>query len=373
MIERSSDGGDLTRTGVVGAGVMGRDVAALLAGAGFEVTLVDVDEDALAAAREYHESTAVDALRSAGVVAAGAVRDRIEYTTDLAALSDCGFVVEAIREDLDAKRTLLANLEVVLEPDAAVGTNTSSLTPSDVAADGAHPERVVLFHFAKPAIPRPLVEIAGDEAAGWAIERAVSVGEAIGKKPVVFDRELRANGLSRLSAAIKCAASWELLRASPAAVDRGAAALGFERGPFELVDGIGLDVHLATVDNLREPYDGRFDPPAEVEDRMAEMVADGRRGQKDDEGFFEWDGDEPEIPAAEAHDVQPVLAALVAEAHRMVADGVADRETVDEVLIRGSAGDVGPFDVEAMLGETHVREVLAERYEATGAGVFEPW
>lgn len=364
--------GDVTHAGVVGAGVMGRDVAALLASGGFDVTLVDVDPDALAAAREYLGAAAPDALAAADYEVID-VAGRVATAESVEPLADCEFVVEAVPEDLALKRSVLADLEAVLDADAVVGTNTSALSAADLAAGADHPERVVLFHFAKPAIARPLVEVAGDGAAQWAIDRAVGVGEAIGKEPVVFERERRANGLSRLSAAIKCAASWELRRASAAAIDRGARAMGFETGPFELMDGIGLDVHLATVDNLQEAYGGRFDPPTDVRERMAEMVAAGTRGQKDGQGFFPWDGDEPMIPAADPHDAQPVVAALVAEAHRMVDDGVADAETVDRVLILGSTGDVGPFDVEAMVGAEHLRDVLLERYDATGAGVFEPW
>jgi 3-hydroxyacyl-CoA dehydrogenase len=78
------------------------------------------------------------------------------------------------------------------------------------------------------------------------------------------------------------------------------------------------------------------------------------------------------IPDGEAHDVQPVVAALVNEAHRMVADGVADRETIDDILKRGSGGDLGPFDVEAMVGGDALRKILERRYEETGAGVFDP-
>ncbi len=360
------------RAGVVGAGAMGRDIAALLAASGFETTVVDIDEGALDAARAFHRTAAEAALARAGLDTE-AIGDRLDYATDVAALADCGFVVEAVSEDLGAKRGLLTELDRVLDPNAVIGTNTSSLTPGDIAARSGNPERIVLFHFAKPAIDRALVEIAGDEAADWAINRAVEVGELIGKKPIVFDREMRANGLSRLSAAIKCAASWELERASAAAIDHGARAMGFDRGPFELIDDIGLDVHLATVGHLREPYDGRFDPPPAVLERLQEMREAGRRGRKDGEGFFRWTDDEPVLPDADAADVQPIVAALVAEAHRMVDDGVADADTIDRVLVLGSAGEMGPFDIEAMVGRDHLRSVLDDRAGATGAAIYHPW
>lgn len=376
-----TDGTVLERAGVVGAGVMGRDIAALLGNAGYDVVLVDVDPDVLDAARTYIDREASVALADAGLSdAADGETDpdgadliaRVSFATDLAALRDCAFVVEAISESLDAKRGLLADLETVVHADAVVGTNTSSLTASDVAADATHPERVVLFHFPNPALPRDLVELGGEGAADWALDRAERVAHAIGKTPVRLGRERRANGLSRLSAAIKCAGTWELREADPPAIARGARAMGFPRGPLEFVDVIGVDIHLATVDNLRDEYGGRFDPPPEVRERMERMVAEGRTGKKAGEGFFEWRDGEVVIPDGEAHDVQPVVAALVDEAHRLVADGVADRETIDEILKRGSGGDLGPFDVEAMVGGERLREILERRYEETGAGVFDP-
>ena len=359
--------------GVVGAGVMGRDVAALFATAGADVTLLDVDDDALADARDALETDRPTALERAGFDPPSDLAASIRYETDYAALGDATFVVEAVTERLDVKRAVMDALEDVVADDAVVGTNTSSLTATDVADEMTVPERVVLFHFANPAIPRELVEISGDGAAPEAIARAQRMAESIGKRPVLLDRERRGNGLSRLSAAIKCAATWELTRATPAAIDAAASAVGFERGPIELVDRIGIDVHLATVDNLDEEYDGRFRPPDALRAEMETMVAADRRGMKDGRGFFEWEGGEAVVPEPDQpHDVTPVLAALVNEAHEMVADGVADFDRIDEILRRGSGGEAGPFDVEAMLGGDYLRTVLEERYEETGAGVFEP-
>ena len=381
LTDGDSTGGDSTGgdspeveiTGVVGAGLMGRDVAGLLANAGYAVTLVDVDVDALGRARTYHESRLVDELEAGGIDVAGSLADRIAYETEIDALADADFVVEAVPERLDLKREVLAAVEDAVDAHAVLGTNTSSLTPGDIAADLDNPERVVLFHFANPALRRDIVEISGDDASDRAIAIAREVATAIDREPIELERECRANGLSRLSASIKCAATWELLEAESAAVDAGATAVGFDRGPLELIDLIGLDVHLATVDNLAEAYGDRYAPPPSVRDRMDAMVADGRLGKKAGEGFFEWDGETCLVPdPQDPHDVTPILAALVNEGHRLVADGVADAETVDEILKRGGDSEVGSFDLEEMFGQDSLRETLRERHEKTGASVYEP-
>lgn len=360
-------------TGVVGAGLMGRDIAGLLANAGYEVVLVDIDEEALATAREFHETSLHDELREAGLANEGAPAERISYATGDGALAGAQFVVEAVPESLALKRTVLASLEDVLAADAVIGTNTSSLTPGEIAATLAHPERVVLFHFANPALHRDIVEISGDDATPTALETAREVARAIDREPIDLEREYRANGLSRLSASIKCAATWELLEASPAAIDEAARSAGFDRGPLEFIDLIGIDVHLDTVDNLAVAYGDRYAPPPSIRERMEKMVEAGHLGKKSGRGFFEWDGDECRRPETDdVHDVTPILGALVNEAHRLVDDGVADADTVDEILKRGGDSDVGPFDVEAMLGQDFLRNALQERHEATGAAVYDP-
>lgn len=362
----------IERTGVVGAGLMGRDIAGLLANAGYAVTLIDVDADVLAEARAYHEETLEAELRAGGLEVSDRPAERIAYDTNIETLSDAEFVVEAVPERLDLKRGIVADLEATLAPDAIIGTNTSSLTPGDIATEMAHPERVVLFHFANPALRRDIVEISGDETTDRALETAHEAAEAIDREPIRLGREYRANGLSRLSASIKCAATWELQEADPAAIDIAARNVGFDRGPLELIDLIGLDVHLATVDNLAEVYGDRYAPPPEIRDRMEELVASDRLGKKSGAGFFEWDGAEclmadPE----ELHDIQPILAALVNEAHRLVEDGIADEGTVDQILKRGGDSEIGPFDIEAMFGRDALRETLDERHEETGAAVYD--
>jgi 3-hydroxyacyl-CoA dehydrogenase len=257
---------NIDSTGVVGAGFMGRDIAGLLANAGYDVTLVDVDPDALSDARRFHESGLVSELQDSDIETASDSATRISYETGLASLSDVDFVVEAVPEQLDLKRDLVSELEGVLRREAVIGTNTSSLTPGDIATALTDPGRVVLFHFANPALHRDIVEISGDQATDRAIETATEVAHEIGRKPIRLQTEFRANGLSRLSASIKCAASWELLDAGPAAIDTGARNAGFDRGPFELIDLIGLDVHLDTVDNLAV-YGERYAPPTEIREQ----------------------------------------------------------------------------------------------------------
>ena len=363
----------IEKTGVVGAGLMGKDISGMLANAGYSVVLVDVDPDALEDAREFHESNIEGELRKAGIAKEDSPAERITYDTEMSALEGAEFVVEAVPEDIELKRNIVSSLEDVLADDAVIGTNTSSLTAGEIAEGAEHPERVVLFHFANPAIHRNIVEYSGDDASEEALETARRVGEAIEKEPFRLQAEHRANCLSRLSASIKCSATWELLDAEPEAIDTAAGRVGFDRGPLEFIDLIGLDVHLDTVENLAVEYGDTYAPPEEVRERMEAMVEQGRLGKKTGEGFFVWEGEEAVVPEPdEPHDIMPVLAALVNEAHRLVRDGVGDEETVNEILKRGGDSEMGPFDIEETFGSDELRGTLEERYEETGASIYEP-
>lgn len=363
----------IEKTGVVGAGLMGKDISGMLANAGYSVVLVDVDPDALEDAREFHESNLEGELREAGIAKEDSPAERITYDTEMSALEGAEFVVEAVPEDIELKRNIVSSLEDVLADDAVIGTNTSSLTAGEIAEGAEHPERVVLFHFANPAIHRNIVEYSGDDASEEALETARRVGEAIEKEPFRLQAEHRANCLSRLSASIKCSATWELLDAEPEAIDTAAGRVGFDRGPLEFIDLIGLDVHLDTVENLAVEYGDTYAPPEEVRERMEAMVEQGRLGKKTGEGFFIWEGEEAVVPEPdEPHDIMPVLAALVNEAHRLVRDGVGDEETVNEILKRGGDSGMGPFDIEETFGSDELRGTLEERYEETGASIYEP-
>ncbi len=352
---------------------MGSDIAALFANAGFQVVLTDKDKSALEKAEKKHKKETLEELEEAGLKKRDEITSLIDYTRDIEKVKNSTFVVEAIVDKLEAKINLMDSLENIIDKKTVIGTNTSTLTAKEISNEMKNPERVVLFHFANPGIIRKLVEIAGEKAKTEAKEKAEEMAEEIGKEPVLLNRERRGNCLSRISAAIKCAGSWKLLDSKPESIDKAAEELGFNRGPVELLDLIGIDLHLDTVTNLSEEYGDKFKPPKEVRERMEEMIESGKVGKKAGEGFYKWDGENPIIPEPELKsDITPIIAALVNEAHKIVQDGVADREKVDKVVKLGNGGSLGPFDIGEMFGEEELREALEEKHQETGSELFKP-
>jgi 3-hydroxybutyryl-CoA dehydrogenase len=182
-----------------------------------------------------------------------------QTTTAVADLADCDVVIEAIVEELEPKRELFAELERVCRPDAVLATNTSALSVTEIAGATATPERVAGMHFFNPAPLMPLVEIVrAERTSDEAFETAYSLGEQLGKHPI------RCHD----TPGMKHGAGWPM-------------------GPCELVDLVGIDVHVhaseALWEKLREP---RMAPPP----RLAAMANAGLLGRKSGRGFYEYEG-----------------------------------------------------------------------------------
>jgi 3-hydroxybutyryl-CoA dehydrogenase len=277
---------------VLGAGTMGRGIAGQFVRE-HRVTLRDVDPAVLDEAR----TTVAETL--AGSVEHGSLADddreraleRLTTTTDLAALAGADLLVEAVPEDLELKREVLAAAEPVVADDAVVATNTSSLSVTAVTADLDRPERALGLHFFNPVHLMALVEVVvGAHTAEATVERAVELVEALGKEPVVV-RDSAGFATSRLGLALGLEAirMVETGVAGPREVDR-AMELGYDHpvGPVELGDVVGLDVRLEVAEYLREQLGERFRPPQS----LRQKVRAGELGRKTGRGFYVWDGDE---------------------------------------------------------------------------------
>ena len=210
-------------------------------------------------------------------------------TTSLEDLADCDLVVEAIVEELDAKRELFAELERICRPDAVLATNTSALSVTEIAAATERPERVVGMHFFNPAPLLPLVEVVRAElTADDVFETAVAFAERLGKTPVrCYDTPGFVVNRVLIPLLNDCIRILDESRVTPEDLDtamKGGA--GWPMGPCELVDLVGLDVHVHAAEalyaKLREP---RMAPPP----RLVAMANAGLLGRKSGRGFYSYD------------------------------------------------------------------------------------
>jgi 3-hydroxybutyryl-CoA dehydrogenase len=284
----------MKRIAVIGAGTMGHGIAQVAAMAGYETMLTDAREEALEVAIGRINQNLEGAVQRGKLSREElhAVRNRLGIDPELEhAVKRADLVVEAIVEDLEAKRSLFRTLDALVSPTAVLATNTSSLSVKAIAEACRFPARVVGMHFFNPVHIMKLVEIvvpAGTDPS--TVERVREVVAKMGKQPIVV-RDSPGFASSRLGVVL----GLEAMRmvedgvASPEDIDR-AMELGYGHpmGPLRVTDLVGLDVRLAIAEHLhRELGESQYRPP----DILRRKVAAGELGKKTGKGFYEWRGD----------------------------------------------------------------------------------
>jgi 3-hydroxybutyryl-CoA dehydrogenase len=279
---------EIRTVGVVGLGTMGAGIAQIAALAGNDVVGREVSEELGERARGRVEHFVGRAVEKGRLDAAerDAALGRLRTTTDLADLAGCDLVVEAIVEELDAKRELFAELERVCAADAILATNTSALSVTEIAEATERPERVIGMHFFNPAPVLPLVEIVrtarSDEDV---VDAAYAWAEAAGKQPV------RCNDtpgfiVNRILIPLlnDCVRVLDEAGVAPEDLDKAMTnGAGWPMGPCALLDLIGIDIHVHASEALQGKLgEERMGPP----ERLLAMRAEGKLGRKSGEGFY---------------------------------------------------------------------------------------
>jgi 3-hydroxybutyryl-CoA dehydrogenase len=282
---------EIRTVGVVGLGTMGAGIAQVCAQAGFATIGREVSDALVDRGRstvEHYLGRAVEKGRTSAEERDAAL-GRLTLTTSLEELRGCELVVEAIVEDLDAKRELFAELDRIVAPEAILATNTSALSVTEIAAATSRPGRVVGMHFFNPAPVLPLVEVVRavltEEAA---LEAAYDFAVRLGKEPIrCFDTPGFVVNRVLIPLLNDCVRVLDESRVTPEDLDRAMTrGTRWPIGPCALIDLVGIDVHVhaaeALWEKLREP---RMAPPP----RLVAMAKAGHLGRKSGHGFYTYD------------------------------------------------------------------------------------
>jgi 3-hydroxyacyl-CoA dehydrogenase/enoyl-CoA hydratase/3-hydroxybutyryl-CoA epimerase len=321
---------------VIGAGVMGGDIAAWCAARGFTVTLQDRGlefvQPALERARAFFEKRARVPGKAAEQMA------RLQADVDGHGVARADVVIEAIFENQEAKQALYARVEPQLKDGAILATNTSSLMLEPLAQSLAQPGRLVGLHFFNPVAQMPLVEvIESNVTTPHARSTALAFTRAIDKLPLPT-RSAPGFLVNRVLMPYMTEAMLAAGEGVPLAViDEAAVRFGMPMGPIELADIVGLDVCLHVGRILASAF-GRAAPEA-----VAPLVAAGKLGKKTGQGLYEWREGKAVKPAIPAGYQAPddledrLLLALVNESMAVLREGVvADADLIDAGVIFGS-------------------------------------
>ena len=272
------------KVGVVGLGAMGAGIAQLCVEAGLETVGREVTPDLGEKARDRIGHFLTRKVEKGQIESFDLAL--LTTTTELADLADCDLVIEAIVEELAPKQELFAELERICRSDAVLATNTSALSVTEIASAASSPERIVGMHFFNPAPLMPLVEIVRAElSSDEAFDAAYALGERLGKHPIrchdtpgfVVNRVL-------IPLLNDCIRVLDEARVSAEDLDAGMKhGAGWPMGPCELLDLVGIDVHVhaseALYGKLREP---RMAAPP----RLVAMANAGLYGRKSGRGFY---------------------------------------------------------------------------------------
>lgn len=353
----------ISRVHVVGAGVMGGDIAAWCALRGMNVTLQDREmkyiEPALERANKLFSKKVRDAEDRKATAA------RLNADVKGLGVADADLIIEAIFEDLDAKQELYKKIESSMKPGAILATNTSSIRLEELRTVLHQPERFIGLHFFNPVAMLPLVEVIKCEDTA---QEVLDVGFAFVKAISKFPLECTSSPgfvVNRLLAPYMAEAMHIAEAGVPLAeIDKLAEDFGMPMGPVELVDSIGIDVAL----NVSKVLGAAFNRP--IPERLISMVENDQLGRKSGQGFYRWeDGkavkDDDAGEAALPDDLQDrLMLPMINEAVACLHEGVvSDADLLDAGVIFGTGFAPfrgGPLHYARNRGTAEVQATLSE-------------
>ncbi len=286
---------EIEKVGIVGCGLMGSGIAEVAAKANFDVVVREVSDVLIEAGRNRIRKSLDRAVEREKLTPADrdAAWNRLRFSTELSDLADRDLVIEAIVEDIEAKKDLFSTLDDLCGPETIFASNTSSLTITDMAAATGRADRVVGLHFFSPVPVMKLVEVVRTIATSdEAFDAAYAFAETVGKKPIVA-RDNSGFVVNLLLIPYLLDAIRQLDRgvASVEDIDRAMTlGLGHPMGPLTLCDFVGTDTVYRVSEIMFDEYrESRYAPPP----LLKRIISMGRFGKKTGQGFYDWSGDHP--------------------------------------------------------------------------------
>ncbi|HET7325612.1 MAG TPA: 3-hydroxyacyl-CoA dehydrogenase NAD-binding domain-containing protein [Halococcus sp.] len=362
---------DIERVAVLGAGNMGHGITEVVALAGYDVTMRDIEDEFVESGYENIEWS-LSKLEEKGQIADSAddVLSRIDTTTDLeAAVGDADFVIEVAPERMELKKEIYGELDSLAPENAILASNTSSLSITEIASATGREEQVVGTHYFNPPVKMDLVEVIyGERTSDETAETAHDFVESLDKTPIYVKKDVQGFVVNSVLGPFMVEPAW-MVSNNEATIREADAAMvhqrGYPMGPFELADLTGIDIGYS----VREEA-GIENPPL-----IEEKVEADELGRKTGKGYYDYeggDGPDYEPGDGEGFDTLRVEARMVNEAAKLIGNDVATAEAIDTGMRLGAGFSEGPCRRADRDGLGAILDKLREVYEETGEERFEP-
>ncbi len=353
---------------MIGAGDMGHGIAACCLMGGYTVVLRDIEQKYVDKGMAGIKAS-FDKFKEKGKMTPEAYTDalaRLIPMVDLqTAVKDADFVIEAVPEKLDLKKSVFADLDKYAPKHAILASNTSNISITDIASATGRPEKVIGYHFFNPAILMKLVEvIKGGKTSDESIQIGYDIAKKIRKVPVIVKKDSPGFIYNRVNEPTLLLISKILEAGHPTPEEFDAALKPFmPMPPFELVDYVGIDVAVHGMDYFSQVLSKDYKPS----DAIMSYLKSGNLGKKTGKGFYDWSQGRPAIDLAKAtkeYDVNHLIAMQVNEATKLLEEGVADDpKEIDLAMANGGGSPFGPFALAQSIGYNVLLAKLEELHK----------
>lgn len=366
---------DVKKIAMIGAGDMGHGIAASCLMGGYSVVLRDIDQKFVDKGMAGIKAS-FDKFREKGKMTPEAYDDCLSRLTPMVdlqtAVKDADFIIEAVPEKLELKKSVFADLDKFAPKHAILASNTSNISITEIASATNRPDKVIGYHFFNPAILMKLVEVI---KGGKSSEESIAIGYEIAKKikkvPVIVKKDSPGFIYNRVNQTGGVFLSCVLQAGHPTPEEFDAAFKAvMPMTPFELTDYVGIDIAVHGLEYFAKVLSPDYKPSEAL---MAYLNA-GTLGKKTGKGFYDWSQGRPKIDPAKAtkeYDFNHMIALQVNEATKILEEGIADDlKEVDLAMANGGGSPFGPFALAQSIGYPVLLAKLEEIYQKFPLEIF---